>query len=849
MASVAKEAGIIPLGPSSASEEPGIIPISAEQVESEQAEKYDSPTIAAALGVARGLSFGLSDVLAAQLGFADEAALLKKYNPTASTVGEIGGGIAGLAVPFGAAGLAAKAGGRVAASVGGRALTKAVAGAATEGALAGVGSTISEKALSGRDWGPQEIAERLMANVGAGAVLGGGFSLAGSGISKAAGAAGKKFSKAFAGAENADELAGAVDAINKTGVKVPRSIGQGEKAMATERALAENGGVYMDAVGLSPSTASKARIEGIQDLVQKTGQEVLEGAATRTEAEVGGEFKDKFIKYWANKMTPLEEGFEGIKQSTKFIKLDAAAADSLERGIGRLSSLAADESTERAAMGVVKRIREGKVTSLSELAEIRSDYLQKARKSPGESKALYDVARVLERFENRVISRTAIERAADTGVGEEVAKDLIKTIRQARRGYAKEQGLAREMADRLGVRAKNVKGLVDAIAEMPSEEIGKKFFGGNLRDSESLRWIQTNMPEQFDLLKSVQLKRMGEKAGLSYENGAVLGELDIPKLVKQWKAMTPEARNILFNQEANQTFRNLDTIIAKGGPLLKPLKEKAADVTSILAGLSGAADGLELIRAGYVNGAPFVKKAILSQQGEISSGLKSFLEGAGKSARVGTTTAALFRDDDYKARIEEIAALTSNPSLLADRLAQNTEAVGNYSPDTQMALQAQAIRAADFLASKAPKQPGVGTDIFGNEKPWKPSDTELSKFNRYVRAADEPMSVLGDLKNGTLTREAVETLETLYPSILNEMKSQAIALGAKKKLPYSKQLQLALLLNQPVSYSMQPEVILRMQQMPSAEAQEQNSPSKLKADSIKNAASAFERVATRDQRP
>jgi hypothetical protein len=188
-------------------------------------KKYGDSTVKALFqSGARGLTLGLSDPILKATGLADEEELaaIKKYNPTASTLGEIAGTVAP-ALLSGGSGLAGRAllGRQLAKGVGqeaaeqvvakagtglinklasytpasllesgaelvGQAVTKRAAqnikseiakralemGAAglVEGGVLGVGQTISEAALGDHEFN----AESLLSNVGTGALLGAG---------------------------------------------------------------------------------------------------------------------------------------------------------------------------------------------------------------------------------------------------------------------------------------------------------------------------------------------------------------------------------------------------------------------------------------------------------------------------------------------------------------------------------------------------------------------------------------------------------------------------------------------------------------------------------------------------
>lgn len=157
-------------------------------------EQYGGPlgtAAAAGLGVARTVSFGLSDVLARAAGGEDTVRALQEVHPTVSTVAEIGGAF----LPLGAGAIAGKIG---AAIRGGEELgtlaklgRSAVAGAA-EGGLYGAGAGVSELALSDDPLTLEHAASVLSSNAlygaGTGSAIGLGGRAAELGLQRAKGA-------------------------------------------------------------------------------------------------------------------------------------------------------------------------------------------------------------------------------------------------------------------------------------------------------------------------------------------------------------------------------------------------------------------------------------------------------------------------------------------------------------------------------------------------------------------------------------------------------------------------------------------------------------------------------------
>ena len=181
------------------------IELAAEKAERNKMEEAaEKPLLASVAAAARGASFGLSDTLAASMGYAEDLRRLKEANPTASTIGEIAGTVGSMiALPGGGlVGGAARVGTRAAGvaerAIAGtvlkgtaetakstlakdialrstqQALTKGTGGL-VEGALYGVGQTISEASLGD----PKEAAEHLISNVTFSGLLNGAFMGAG----------------------------------------------------------------------------------------------------------------------------------------------------------------------------------------------------------------------------------------------------------------------------------------------------------------------------------------------------------------------------------------------------------------------------------------------------------------------------------------------------------------------------------------------------------------------------------------------------------------------------------------------------------------------------------------------
>jgi len=157
--------------------------------------------------------------------------------------------------------------------------------------------------------------------------------------------------------------------------------------------------------------------------------------------------------------------------------------------------------------------------------------------------------------------------------------------------------------------------------------------------------------------------------------------------------------------------------------------------------------------------------------------------------------------------------LTTNPDRAYDRYSQAFEAFRKAAPNVTDRLILKQLEAASYLYGKMPKNPSFGKTLNDAINDWKPSDQDLAKFERYVKAAQDPLSVLEDMKQGRITREGVETLQSLYPALYKSIQDVTFENLAtlQKRLPYTQRINLSLLLNAPVDPSVTPAFVATMQ--------------------------------------
>ncbi len=226
-----------------------------------------------------------------------------------------------------------------------------------------------------------------------------------------------------------------------------------------------------------------------------------------------------------------------------------------------------------------------------------------------------------------------------------------------------------------------------------------------------------------------------------------------------------------------------------------------------------------------------IQKAAQAVDGRVESAVVSFLDRASRGAATHTAPAVTQtllntsfmpkaaaaknhdRRDAAKERAKEIAQLVADPQRMADRIATSLAGIDEAAPTVSGHAAVTATKAVQHLHAKAPKNPRSANTLQPMLDDWKPSDQEVAKFERHVRAAMDPLSVLEDLGAGTLTQEAADTFRELYPQLhlMTFSKLTERLAEAKKKLPYVDRVNLSILFGAPVDDSMRPEFITRTQ--------------------------------------
>lgn len=200
---------------------------------------------------------------------------------------------------------------------------------------------------------------------------------------------------------------------------------------------------------------------------------------------------------------------------------------------------------------------------------------------------------------------------------------------------------------------------------------------------------------------------------------------------------------------------------------------------------------------------------VQERAGRVIERARSVGRTAGKAAQLAARTYARpALAEHYSARMERLKADASEKKH--EQVAAN---IRPFAPGVAQAAAQTAARADAFLQSKIPTGALPSNTLQPHLTRPRVSDAEMSKFLRYARAVDEPLTVIEDLADGALTREGVEAVRAVYPSLFSAMQTAVMTAVTEstEALAYDKRVQIGLLLDVPTDPSLAPAAIVALQ--------------------------------------
>ena len=604
----------------------------------------------------------------------------------------------------------------------------------------------------------------------------------------------------------------------------------------------------------SPTTTGVARQQvfqkGYDRAEQVVGRSLGEGA-DMSAAEIGNALKQSVATRLEAERAPITQLYEELKLSTSAVPVSENSTASIARNIRKLEGVELSPSSAEAKLA--NNVAD-EIANLKTVDDIKRYKTILNRNAAPETRFIVrQISEKLDNLEENTVLRFA--ETMRTGKAKERIESLLDQHKVAKAGYKEFRGKMQELGNVIG--KKKIYGpqdFLDYIEEITPEKFARRLFAKD--NSEFLTFFNKNFPEETKLLMQY------ERAAI--RNAAMKdGRLQVTQVIRQYDKLSPELKKIMFTDVERKMIEASKTYIEAMPKNINPsgtskseayrrffenplsataqsIKDKASLYTiSKLVDKTGGA------------GAPQAKLLIRLEQlaqetsKNIKSSISAFVSGA-KSKQVSIAIPASVnylastrldgqnkerkkksKEEFFARRYAEVSNIVSNPSMMSDNISKNLMGIRKTAPKVSEMMTSTAIRAAEFLYEKAPKNQNVQYSLSPSIKKWRPSDADIAKWERYVTAVDNPASVLTDLKNGTITREGIDVLKNVYPTMYSEVVQGIMEslTELKQDLPYQKRLQLSLFFDIPIDSATDPKFIAQMQAS-HAQAQQQEQQSK-----------------------
>ncbi len=714
---------------------------------------------------------------------------------------------AGHAVEHGVAGLL----GHEAASFGGRVAQKVIpklAGGALEGGAFGAGASVSEQALEDHDL----VAEKILAEAGKGAMLGGAIAAGPTLL----GTLGKR---AFSGigdmvarkseSSTISKLLGAEETAADTAAHAEAQRPDFFSRVASTWSGKEAEDIHLFK-GLNPESA-RARQIAVHDAPQ-----IVDSAMRNITAD-GNELGSSL----QNVMDKAIGGFklDYIKSSTR------GGANALEHANGEVDALI--DSIQKRLENPNGVYSPKSLESLSKSAYRAKEGLERALQEGGEeanAKAFFELDNLKRATQEKVNSvKSTINHITDSE-DKILAKENLKLfdthaerLRSSLESEARWGKMGPIQADvnekwhqLISAKRDFNQQLTTEMGIDPNDPYRKE----RVMDPERVGGFVRGLTNPEKDLKHKIIQNY-IKASEDFAD-SVNKHYDIPAAQKADVQRVKDAAlrfksNLNDASEALSLVNKYERLAGRGG------------LSQVLGGMGAVANPQTTIRV-MANLERYSKRV----DSKITNGISDFLSGGKSSVRAVPHESTR----DIMEKAHNIVNMAGNVEILNDRIQHTVgHQVGAHAPNVAGVVAHKLADSYSFLASKAPMLRGaIGASITPQFERARYNEEEARKFGRYLDGVQRPLSILDDLKHGTISREKVEAVRAtsprLYDQIREEVINQASELG--DKLPYDKKLQLGILFQAPTDETLTPGFIQLMQQTTAPPAPEPNSPKQQK---------------------
>lgn len=778
----------------------------------------------------------------------------RETNPITSTAGSMVGGAALLhALPVG---------GVLEEGLGAGKLATA-AGYGAEGALLAGTSTVSDMALGDPDLNAQKILTRI----GMGTVLGMGLGVGGRAISGMLGKSGAvkgSVSDVVQESETkAADQATLMEGLSKLKKNAPEIISAAQElgAPVTEGMVSDNQWVQRFEDSLVHGAPTYSAIKKVKlyeegynavenNIKNIVGESEENGGISK--AQFGQAMEQSLSSNIAEENKPISALYDAVREETRNIAISPKSLSRIAQNVMKLEVAQADPAAERIAnmlassgekeifhtVDGVKMLRKIMTDSISPTASRNEKFVISEIQDRLKSLEENTITKYAENIKNSHAERLASlspEQMAEEGQIWQTKIRNIETLLEQKKAadaaYSPFINKVKTLAKYFG--KKNIsgaQGAIDFITEdLTPEKLAQK--ATQKGNSEFTSFFEKNFPEQFELMKQYQRSELRNAAV-----NARTGEFDSRKFIKSINKMEPEMRKALFAPEELKKLSAADTYLkslpedfnpshtahegalrsfyeSPRGSAIANVRDYGIDQfikSMVKLPVEARPDPIEAGQqiAKKFNKIDAAQKIINETNDKIKKASKSIFN---KDAIRGAVETGIIKNISFEQKRDRIQELASNINALGQHMSNHTVAINDTMPNLSSGIHNAMIASLSFLNEKLPKAPPP----LMLSKPWAPNEMQKERFNKYYEAVNNPIGILHQVREGSITSEALEAVSATHPGLLNDMRTQVMAnmkIEKAQALPYSVQLSLSKFLGQPLDSSMLMNVKIANQQ-------------------------------------
>lgn len=597
-------------------------------------------------------------------------------------------------------------------------------------------------------------------------------------------------------------------------------------------------------------------LKNLKNLEENVNNSVLdaigkspEDIANYSESEGGRHAMGTLEKEYRAKYEPISKEFDSLSEPFK-----EAPVSSVQKG--NLGDMIVKTAGEKGYLGEGLPQRKEVDWLLSRVASIRNadDFgkvMTELRNKTTGNFALggfrRDMQGILENAHHDALSQAMGEKSAD----------LVKRFTAVRGQYADLAKLSRAMSGEIGLgKFVGPKTFLDTLKAKKSPEQLLRALSpkGN---ADILGFLGQHFPETLESIRDNELKQLLRPAVLGAKGESQINSKILNNAIEKGLAGQPERIKFALPNGALEKIQAANNIMSaipgmkSSGTAGWQQKLMAHVPQSALAGVAMVTGHNPIL--GYVGGhigkllgrdvPDAIRLGMLrfmaSDQPIKAEGFKSMVEFTqnlikGQALLVRATgnvlkaNAQVLTDkempskEDRQKLDEVVEKVDKSPEMLM-RLSDSQ--VGHYLPGQQAALTQTQIQTIQYLQSLKPR-PYQTSPL---AKPIEPGPEQVSRYNRALDIANQPMVVLNHLKQGTLQTNDIKDLNSMYPGLMRQMQ-QKLTQGMVGKhseeehVPYKTKMGLSLFMGQALDNTMQPMSIISAQPQPPAPPAQGGSP-------------------------